>query len=306
MSEAIHGLLLVNKPSGVTSHDIVNQTRRLLGIKEVGHAGTLDPLAEGLMVLLLGEATKLSSYILEQDKKYEVTFRLGLETDTLDCTGQVIKQSDVFLTDEEVIGAASALTGDFQWEVPLYSATKVAGRRLYDQARSGEQPTELPKKPMSFWNVQLVGVTPDHDFKFSLQCSKGSFVRTWVQQLGRLLGCGAVMTALQRTASSPYQLHQAIPLGSDLCREVIKKHPSAYIPLLGTLPGYKVVRVSGYSEGLIRNGQISHELRRYLIAVFDPDKDLGVKVVSQRPEELLAIIGIEKDKGFVVRRVFRC
>jgi tRNA pseudouridine55 synthase len=304
MSSIYHGLLLVRKPGGVTSHDVVAKVRRALGMKDVGHAGTLDPLAEGLMVLLLGEATKLSAYVLEQDKQYEVGLRLGLESDTLDSTGKILKESPVDVTPEQVIKAALALQGDYMWEVPLFSATKVAGRKLYEQAREGETPREIPSKPMKFWDVDYLGQSEEGDFRFRLNCSKGSFIRTWVQKLGQNLGCGAVMSSLLRTYSAPYSLERAMPL-SEVSPEGLKDRSGAFIPLLAALPGYKTIRVSGQSEGFIRNGQISHELRRHLIAVFDPERDSGVKVVSQRPEELLALIGLEKDKGFSIRRVFR-
>ncbi len=304
MASNIHGLLLVRKPIGITSHDIVHKVRRSLGIKDVGHAGTLDPLAEGLMVLLLGEATKMSSYVLEQDKQYEVTLKLGIETDTLDSTGTVTKESSVTVSDAEVVNTGLALAGEFVWEVPIYSAKKVDGRKLYEQAREGLVPIEIPKKPMSFWGVEYLGLTEDHHFRFRLNCSKGSFIRTWVQQLGRHLDCGAIMTGLIRTYSAPYSLDHAINL-EQVDRSVDFNNKPSFVPLLAALPGFKTIRVGGHSEGLIRNGQISHDLRRHLIAVFDPERDQGVKILSQRPEELLALIGLEKDKGFVVRRVFR-
>jgi tRNA pseudouridine55 synthase len=300
---SIHGLLLVRKPTGVTSHDVVNKVRRTLGIKEVGHAGTLDPLAEGLMVLLLGEATKMSSYVLEQDKQYEVALKPGIQTDTLDITGKILAECPVTVSPSELVDHALKLSGDFTWEVPMYSATKVAGKKLYEQAREGTVPAIVPSKPMSFWGIEFLGRAENEDFRFRLNCSKGSFIRTWVQQLGSQIGCGAVMTNLLRTFSAPYPLDQAIDLDRVNATDVQEK--PAFIPLLAALPGFKSIHVSGHSEGLIKNGQISHDLRRHLIARFDPEKDQGVKVLSSRPEELLALIGLEKDKGFVVRRVFR-
>ncbi len=299
----IHGLLLVQKPSGVTSHDVVSRVRRHLGIKEVGHAGTLDPLAEGLMVLLLGEATKLSSYVLEQDKQYIVTLKLGIVTDTLDITGKVTHISPVTINNDELIKSALNLKGEFLWEVPLYSATKVSGQKLYEQARRGEKPVDIPNKPMKFWDIVSLGINAENSYRFRLNCSKGSFIRSWVHQLGQQIGCGAVMTELIRTVSIPYALENAIELDKVSIKN-LSDHKS-YIPMLSTLPNFKIIHVNGHSESLIRNGQISHELRRHLISIFNPDTDLGVKILSQRPEELLALVGNEKDKGFIVRRVFR-
>jgi len=307
MPSNIHGLLLIHKPSGITSHDVINQVRRRLGTKEVGHAGTLDPLAEGLMVLLLGEATKMSSYVLEKNKQYEVTLKLGIETDTLDITGKVLREHlDMNFDDQKVIEKAKALQGDFTWEVPIYSATKVAGRKLYEHARSGgDVSIEIPRKPMSFWEVEPMKVQEEKSsYQFRLNCSKGSFIRSWVQQLGWSLGGGAVMTELTRTYSAPYQLKNAIDLNQLSTTEGLN-NSNAFIPMLAALPEFKSIRVSGASEALIRNGQISHELRRRLIIHFNPEKDTGVKILSQRPEELLALVGLEPGKGFVVRRVFR-
>lgn len=308
MQSNIHGLLLIHKPSGITSHDVINQVRRRLGTKEVGHAGTLDPLAEGLMVLLVGEATKMSSYVLEKNKQYEVTLKLGIETDTLDITGQILREyQGVICSDREVIEKAQSLQGDFMWEVPLYSAAKVAGRKLYEHARSGNRETVvIPQKPMSFWGVEALErkSSEAHSYRFRLNCSKGSFIRTWVQQLGARLGCGAVMTELTRTYSAPYLLQNAVELEGLILTPSLSESPS-FIPMLAALPDFKSIRVSGASEALIRNGQISHELRRRLIIHFNPESDTGIKILSQRPEELLALVGLESGKGFVVRRVFR-
>jgi len=306
MEKNIHGLLLIHKPSGITSHDVINQVRRRLHTKEVGHAGTLDPLAEGLMVLLLGEATKMSSYVLEKNKQYEVTLKLGIETDTLDITGKVLKELlEVDICDQEVIQKALALQGDFNWEVPIFSATKVAGKKLYEHARNGSAPVEIPRKPMSFWEIEhLDSKSEKNSYQFRLNCSKGSFIRSWVQQLGMSLGCGAVMTDLTRTYSAPYKLQNAIDLNG-LTSLINLPESEAFIPMLEALPEFKTLRVSGTSEALIRNGQISHELRRRLIVYFNAETDTGIKILSQRPEELLALVGLEPGKGFVVRRVFR-
>lgn len=312
MSEGLHGLLLIKKPSGITSHDVVQKIRRSLSLKEVGHAGTLDPLAEGLMVLLIGEATKMSSYVLEEDKGYDVTIMPGVETDTLDITGTVLRESQNIASEQEIITQGLELKGDFQWEVPLFSATKVSGKKLYEHARNSSEKVDfkIPIKSMSFWDNEYLGKSPvDNHYQFRLRCSKGSFIRSWVDQLGKKLGCGAVMSGLTRTFSAPYNLSGAISLdeinqmeGKKI--ERIKQSPS-FVPLMSALPGFKIIRVSGQSASLIRNGQISHELRRRLIVEYNPEVDQGVKILNLRPESLLAIIGFEKEKGFVVRRVFR-
>ncbi len=130
----LHGLLLVDKPTGMTSHDVVSRIRRLAETKEVGHTGTLDPLASGLMVVLLGEATKLSSIVTEGDKAYEVQVQLGIETDTLDITGQILRQNPVSVDQDQVVRCASSLIGEIQLPIPLYSAKKIDGLKLYEYA----------------------------------------------------------------------------------------------------------------------------------------------------------------------------
>ncbi|NUN07430.1 MAG: tRNA pseudouridine(55) synthase TruB, partial [Bdellovibrio sp.] len=149
-----NGLLLVDKPSGISSHDVVAKLRRILSTKAVGHSGTLDPMASGLMACLINEGTKLSQYILEGDKGYRVRAQFGLRTDTLDVTGQTLETRPVDLTRDQVLAAATALQGEMELEVPIYSAIKVQGKKLYEYAREGEEEkVALPKKVMKFWEV---------------------------------------------------------------------------------------------------------------------------------------------------------
>lgn len=293
----MNGLLLVNKPSGMTSHDVVANVRRALGTREVGHSGTLDPIASGLMVLLIGEATKLSSYVTEGNKSYEVGLKLGVTTDTLDVTGQVLSEKQVTCSDEDVQKAALALVGELSLPIPIFSAKKIDGKKLYEYAREGEA-VEIPQKIMKFWNVEK---RPDR--AFHLHCSKGSFIRSWVSLLGEKLGCGAVMASLKRTSSHHYKLEDAVDLES-LKTMSAEDQSKLLIPLDQALAGVKSIRIHGQDEVLLKNGQISHSLRSQLISRFDPNADEFVQILPEKRGCLIALIGLEKGQGFKIKRVF--
>ncbi|MEK7358385.1 MAG: tRNA pseudouridine(55) synthase TruB, partial [Bdellovibrionota bacterium] len=150
----MNGLLLIDKPVGITSHDVVGRARRILGMRGIGHAGTLDPLASGLLVLLIGEATKVSDYILNGDKSYELKARLGITTDSMDMTGIVTREAAVTATSDEVRSAALALQGKLTLKVPVHSAVKVDGKKLYEYAHKGETPDVVPDREMSFYDIE--------------------------------------------------------------------------------------------------------------------------------------------------------
>ncbi len=300
--ENLNGLILVDKPSGLSSHDVVGRLRRILGTRGVGHSGTLDPLASGLMVCLVNEATKLSQYILEGDKGYRVKLQLGLRTDTLDTTGTVLETKPVEVQPSQILAAAEALQGEMHLEVPIYSAIKVQGKKLYEYAREDEG-VEIPKKWMKFWDVKAVEVGLDFA-EFDIKCSKGSYIRTWVDILGQNLGCGATMSGLRRTWSAPYFLEQARTL-EDLEKNFAIAGKEAFVPMSLALPQIKRIRVRGQDRVLLGNGQISHDLRSQLITLFKPHEDQYIQVLGQDDDQLLAIVGLDPERGFVIKRVFK-
>lgn len=303
MSSQFNGLLLVDKPSGISSHDVVSRLRRILGTKSVGHSGTLDPMASGLMACLINEGTKLSQYILEGDKGYRVRIQFGIRTDTLDVTGEVLETKPVTLDQESLLREAMNLSGEMEVEVPIYSAIKVQGKKLYEYARQDKE-VVIPKKVMNFWDIKFLGMGADWA-EFDLRCSKGSYIRTWVDLLGQALGCGATMSGLRRTYSAPYILEQAQTL-EDI-EECVKKGvlSSAFVKMDLALPQIKRIRVKGQDQVLLGNGQISHDLRSQLISLFKPEEDQYVQVIAQDGGQLLALVGLEPGRGFVLRRVFK-
>ena len=206
--QQFNGVLLVHKDQGVTSHDVVDQLRKIFKQRSIGHAGTLDPMAEGLLVMLLGQGTKLSVYILNQDKSYSLTMQFGLKTDTFDKEGKVLKNESVSLKKEEVEKALKASCGSLELKVPHFSAVKVRGRKLYSYARAGEE-VEAPRKKMIFYDLKIHTIQSDQA-QVSLSCAKGGYVRSWVNFIGEQLGVGACLIQMTRTVSHPFHLSQSL------------------------------------------------------------------------------------------------
>jgi tRNA pseudouridine55 synthase len=207
----MEGILLVDKPRDHTSHDVVARLRGKLKMKRIGHAGTLDPMATGLLVILVGKATKVSQYLVSLDKEYEGTIELGKVTDTQDADGEVMETRPVPpMTEAELLSTVKTFLGDQYQMPPMYSAIKIDGQPLYKAARKGEDVEREPRfiRVMS-WDV-LRFASPQIDFR--LRCTKGTYVRTLAHDLGAKLGCGAHLSALRRTATDKFTVAQALTL----------------------------------------------------------------------------------------------
>jgi tRNA pseudouridine55 synthase len=300
----LNGLLLVNKPPEMTSHDVVGRVRRSLKQKEVGHTGTLDPLATGLMVLVLGEATKLSDFLTLSDKVYRLKAKLGLRTDTLDTTGKIVSQITVDLNHDKITEHAIGLQGDFEWPIPLFSAAKVDGKKLYEYGREGIA-VEIPKKKMQFSELMIHEVEPD-SISATIRCSKGSFIRSWCSELGERLGVGGCLETLDRLEVGPYSLAQAVTLPE------LESDPSlalkGLISMAAALPEWKAVRVPAKEERLLMNGQIPRDLANRLIVdqkeALRRNETIGIKVMSLSGQ-LISILVAQPGAGLKIRRVFR-
>lgn len=207
MSRPVHGLVIVDKPPGMTSAAVVARVKRATGARKVGHTGTLDPMATGVLPLCLGEATKLAGYLLADDKAYDGELELGAETDTLDAEGRIVRErrDQAARVDEATLTAAMRdLEGEGTQRPPMYSAVRQDGRRLHELARAGLE-VERPPRPVRIERLALTGFAPPRA-RFSVACSKGTYVRTLVADLGEGLGCGAHLTALRRTRSGRFTL----------------------------------------------------------------------------------------------------
>jgi tRNA pseudouridine55 synthase len=202
------GLLLVDKPGGITSHDAVARVRRALGTRKVGHSGTLDPMATGLLLMGVGRATRLLRFLGDLPKIYEGTARLGIETNTLDADGDVVREAPVDVDRASLREALSALTGDLLQVPPAFSAVKIGGERLYRAAREGRE-VEAPPRPVRVDAFDLTRLAPT-DFDFRVRCSSGTYVRSLVRDAGTALGCGAHLTALRRTAIGTFGVEDAV------------------------------------------------------------------------------------------------
>jgi len=207
----MNGVLVIDKPQGPTSFEVVRRVRSALGLRRAGHTGTLDPMATGVLPVCLGEATKLAGLLTEGDKSYDAVVRLGILTDTQDVTGTVLENRPVpALSTELLESALQRFRGTFLQLPPMYSAVKVKGKRLYERARAGE-PVERTPRQVTVHSLVLRDFSSS-ECTLSLRCSKGFFVRSLAEDLGRVLGCGGALKSLRRTASGPFGLDCALPL----------------------------------------------------------------------------------------------
>jgi tRNA pseudouridine55 synthase len=250
----------VDKPLGLTSHDVVARVRRALGGVKVGHAGTLDPGATGVLVVCVGRATKISSFLMEAEKVYEGLARLGTSTDTQDASGEILEEREVRVTEAELREAARRYRGELDQVPPMYSALKVAGQKLYRLARQGVEVARAPRRvvvhEIEIEDIQLP------DFRFRLRCSKGTYVRTLLHDLGAELGCGGHLRELRRSRQGIFVLERAVAL-DDVTPEnrerilqaaVSPEEALSFLPLVSLPPGTPLPEraPSGEGRGLVR------------------------------------------------------
>jgi tRNA pseudouridine55 synthase len=246
------GILLVDKPAGMTSHDVVWKVRKLFGTKKVGHTGTLDPMATGVLVVLLGRAAKACEYVSHDEKAYEATLRLGLTTDTEDVTGAVLTTSDTIPTPAEVKAVLPSFRGEILQIPPMYSALKVNGRKLCDIARAGET-VEREARPVTVKFLECAPTDSPADYRLTVRVSGGTYIRTLCADIGSALGCGGVMASLRRTEAGGFSISDCVTLDAledmepaerlSLLRpveELFSDHPSLDLP--------------DFYRGLCRNG----------------------------------------------------
>lgn len=222
--EGPDGLLLVDKPAGLTSHDVVDHVRRQFRFPKVGHGGTLDPMATGLLVLLIGRGTKRSEQVMNSDKVYEGVMRLGATTDTEDVDGRVVQERDPSGVTADALQAAIAKRqGDLMQTPPMVSAVKRDGVPLYKLARKGKTVEREPRL-IHVYEFVLLGFDPP-DAAFRLRCTKGTYVRTLAAEIGEELGCGAFLQSLRRTASGDFRVEDALPL-----EDILRMPPEELLP----------------------------------------------------------------------------
>ncbi|MFN7940703.1 MAG: tRNA pseudouridine(55) synthase TruB [Thermoanaerobaculia bacterium] len=250
------GVLLVDKHPGCTSHDVVQQVRRILRQKRIGHCGTLDPDATGLLLLTLGQATRLTRFLIHAPKVYEGTVRFGVATDTFDASGRVIAEMPIAgLSEAAVHAAMPRFVGTYEQTLPAYSAHKVGGVKLYELARRGED-VPVVAKEISVYEFQPVGPLVDGRIGFRLGCSSGTYARAIAHELGRDLGCGGHLASLRRVEIGPFRVASALPV-DELARRTAagESLAEAWIPIDRVALPFDAVEVDAQQERRLATGQ---------------------------------------------------
>ncbi len=276
----LDGVLVVDKPQGPTSFDVVRDVRNALKTRKVGHTGTLDPMATGVLAICLGDATRIAQYLTDGDKAYEAVIRFGAETDTLDAEGKVTAEYPLpVLTREGLEVALASFRGPILQTPPMYSAIKMGGKRLYELARAGEE-VERKARDITVFALELRDFSAS-EVRLFVKASKGFFVRSLAQDLGRALGSGAHLNALRRVASGPFVLSQAISLA-----EVVARGP-AVAPLLisveASLLAIPSVTVTAAEASKVMHGvQVETSAPEGLVRVLGPDGELLAMADAER------------------------
>lgn len=261
------GIVIIDKPGGWTSMDVCAKLRGILKERRIGHGGTLDPLATGVLPVFVGSATKAVEFAEKGDKEYLAGLRLGVETNTQDITGQVLSTRPVTAGQAELEGALPAFTGPIMQVPPMYSAIKRNGQKLYELARAGKEVHRDPR-PVTIHALVLLGRTEEGDYLLRVRCSKGTYVRTLCHDIGAALGCGGCMSSLRRTMAAGFTLEQAVTL-----ERVQEEGAALLLPVdrfFGGLPAYRIP--SPRQERLCRNGSPlpAPELAAGEYRVYDP------------------------------------
>lgn len=248
----MNGILIINKPKGITSRDVVNEVVKKLNTKKVGHTGTLDPIATGVLVVCVGSATKLVDELTSHDKEYIASVELGTLTDTIDSTGKIINEQVCIKTKQQIIDILNSFKGNYLQEVPIYSAIKINGKKLYEYAREGID-IELPKRNVEIKNIELVGDIECKNnktyFKFKCSVSKGTYIRSLIRDIATRLNTIGIMTDLKRTKLGKFKIDTAINL------EEINSNNDKLIDIIDVID-CKKVEINNDIKKQILNGAI--------------------------------------------------
>lgn len=297
-------ILVVDKPSGPSSFAVCKRVRAILGKQreKVGHGGTLDPFASGVLPICFGEATKVLPFLLDADKSYEATVRFGVETDTLDCTGQVLAERPlVGLAAETLTAALAQFRGEIAQVPPMYSALKRDGRPLYAYARAG-QVVDRPARQVSIFDLSLLEFAPPDRARLRVRCSKGTYIRQLAADLGQYLGVGAHLLELRRTASGPFKIEASVT-PEQLRARVADRQPLPVLSLLEAVAHLPRVNVEEAQALILERGQ------RMAWSAFSRGRELAgpVCAVLDGPEgpALVAIVAQGDDGNLKILRGFR-
>lgn len=246
------GILIINKPEGITSHDVINRVRRLFSTKRVGHTGTLDPMATGVLVVLIGRAAKAAEYVSSSKKGYIATLRLGTTYDTQDITGTPLKVCENIPSPDAVKSAVSAFCGELMQTPPMYSALKVNGKKLYELARQGIE-VEREARPITVYSISAEPTDRPDDYLLSVECSAGTYIRTLCEDIGNALGCGGAMATLHRSCAGGFSIADSHTL-EELEALTAEKRQALLKPTEHLFTELSQIKLSPFFENLSRNG----------------------------------------------------
>ena len=271
------GIILLDKPKDITSFGAVARVRRICGEKKCGHTGTLDPMATGVLTVMLGGSTRFCELLPSHDKAYTASFRLGTVTDTLDITGKVLETREVNVTAEQVREKIRDFIGDISQLPPMYSAVSVNGQRLYDLARQGIE-VERKAREVTVFSIEILNENEQAgEYEIAVECSSGTYIRTLIADLGEALGCGAVLTELRRTKANGFDISQAVTLEQLEKAAENGEISGVLIPVDKALEEYPVIKVTAAQAKRFRNGgELDLQRLKYprmlgLFRIYDPD-----------------------------------
>ncbi len=245
------GIIVIDKHEGITSYRVIQILRRVFNTKKVGHTGTLDPLATGVLPVLLGRAVKTADFLLAEDKEYVATMKLGITTDTEDVTGEVLTRSDNIPDEKTVLNTVASFVGDYSQMPPMYSAIKVGGRKLVDIAREGGT-VERQARDVKIFSIDCEKLADD-EYRMTVKCSKGTYIRTLCADIGNALGCGAAMSSLRRTAAGPFTLAHAHTI-EELDSMSDEEKAALVLPAEELFPDFPTVVLEDFYSKLAHSG----------------------------------------------------
>ena len=250
----MNGIILIDKPQGWTSHDVVGKLRGILHERRIGHSGTLDPLATGLLVVFIGRATRAVEFAEADRKEYIAGLRLGMSTDTQDITGRIISKETDIPDEPEVRIAIERFRGELEQIPPMYSAVKIGGKKLYELARKGESIERKPRH-ITIFGLEITGRS-DNDYILDVVCSKGTYIRTLCHDIGAALGCGGCMSSLRRTKSGVFSVDNAYTIADIQEAADRREEEKLLLPIDTLFAGYTKLSVDADSEKKLKNGCI--------------------------------------------------
>lgn len=297
----IHGIINVYKEKGYTSHDVVAKLRGILKQKKIGHTGTLDPDAEGVLPVCLGKGTKLCDMLTETDKTYQTVLLLGRTTDTQDVSGEVLKEQEVNCTIKDIYEAIQSFVGDYQQIPPMYSALKVGGKKLYELAREGRE-VEREARPVKIHQILIHEIKPPR-VSMTVVCSKGTYIRTLCHDIGEKLGCGGCMEKLLRTQVGRFHMEDSLKLQEIEVLADLSQIEEHVIPIDQMFEEYPAVTIEEEARKLLENGNSFY--RRQIQKQGSLSEDALVRVYDQAGNFYAIYEFRQRENRFVPVKMFR-